>query len=95
MTAAGDRVASFNSGTFGYLAPRQVVNLDCVVNNRALSYLADKRLPDFVKENGIRYLIDDPSYVKRYYRVFSEHGWDSYLVAVDTLSTGLVFYEVR
>ncbi len=94
-TAPGDRVASFNSGTFGYLAPRQVVNLDCVINNRGLPYLADKRLPDFVKENGIRYIIDDPMYVKRYYRAFSEHGWDHYLVIVDTLSTGLVFYEVR
>jgi hypothetical protein len=94
-TDPGDRVASFNSGTFGYLSRRQVVNLDCVVNNRALPYLADKRLPDFVKENGIRYIIDDPMYVARYYRAFSEHGWDHYLVAVDTLSTGLVFYEVR
>jgi len=94
-TAPGDRVGSFNSGTFGYLSRRQVVNLDCVVNNRALPYLADKRLPDFVTGNGIRYIIDDPMYVARYYRAFSEHGWNHYLVAVDTLSTGLVFYEVR
>ena len=47
------------------------------------------------EKNGIRYIIDDPMYVARYYRVFSEHGWNNYLVAVDTLSTGLVFYEVR
>ena len=95
VTAPGDRVASFNSGTFGYLAPRQVVNLDCVVNNRALPYLAAKRLPDFITENGIRYLVDDPGYVTRYFRAFSEHGWNRYLVAVDTLVTGLVLYEVR
>jgi len=94
-TAPGERVASFNSGTFGYLTPRQVVNLDCVVNNRALPYLADKRLPDFIAENSIRYLVDDPAYVSRYFRVFSDHDWNYYLVAVDTLSTGLVFYEVR
>ncbi|MCK9995760.1 MAG: hypothetical protein KAH56_05725 [Candidatus Krumholzibacteria bacterium] len=94
-TAPGERVASFNSGTFGYLAPRQVVNLDCVVNNRALPYLADKRLPDFIEENDILFIIDDPSYVRRYFRAFSEQGWNHYLVAVDTLSTGLVFYEVR
>jgi hypothetical protein len=93
-TPPGDRVASFNSGTFGYLAPRQVVNLDCVVNNRALPYLAAKRLPDFVAENGIRYLVDDPVYVSRYFRAYSERGWNIYLIAVDTLATGLVFYEV-
>ncbi len=94
-TTEGQRVASFNSGTFGYLSPRQVVNLDCVVNNRALPYLAEGRLPEFVTENGIRYIIDDPRYVVRYYRFYSELGWDGYLAAVDTLASGLVVYEVR
>jgi len=94
-TQPGDLVSSFNSGTFGYLSPRPVVNLDCVVNNRALPYLAAGRLPDFVTENGIGFLIDDPGYVSRYFRVYSEHGWSHYLTVVDTLPTGLVFYEVR
>jgi hypothetical protein len=88
-------VASFNSGTFGYLSPRPVVNLDCVVNNRALPYLAEGRLPEFVAENGIRFLIDDPGYVSRYYRVYSEAGWSGYLSVIDTLETGLVLYEVK
>jgi hypothetical protein len=94
-TNPGDRVSSFNSGTFGYLSPRPVVNLDCVVNNRALPFLAAQRLPDFVTENGIGFLIDDPGYVSRYFRVYSEHGWSHYLTVLDTLETGLVFYEVR
>jgi hypothetical protein len=71
------------------------VNLDCVVNNRALPFLADQRLPDFVTENEIGFLIDDPGYVSRYFRVYSEHGWSHYLTVLDTLETGLVFYEVR
>jgi hypothetical protein len=89
-----ERVASFNSGTFGYLSPRQVVNLDCVVNNRALPYLAAGRLPEFLAENAIRFVVDDPVYVKRYFRLYSDLGWEGYLTVVDTLPTGLVLYEV-
>ena len=60
------RVASFNSGTFGYLTKNTVVNLDCVVNNRALPYLERGELVPFVTENQIAYIIDDPKYVRRY-----------------------------
>jgi hypothetical protein len=94
-TAPGERVASFNSGTFGYLAPRTVVNLDCVVNNRALPYLERRRLIEFLHENRIRYVIDDPQYVVRYLRSYGEPGWSEDLVPVDTLRSGLVAYEVR
>ncbi len=90
----GERVASFNSGTFGYLSPRQVVNLDCVVNNRALPYSADQRLDEFVTGNGIRFIVDDPAYVRRHFRAYSEKGWDGYLTVVDTLPSGLVLFEV-
>lgn len=94
-TAPQDRVASFNSGTFGYLAPRQVINLDCVVNNRALPYLAARRLPEFLAENRIRYIIDDPQYVRRYLRLFAGIDGPVQVVALDTLASGLVFYAVR
>jgi len=91
----GERVASFNSGTFGYLSPRQVVNLDCVVNNRALPFLAEHRLHEFVTENRIRFIVDDPAYIRRHFRAYSEKGWDSYLTVVDTLPSGLVLFEVN
>lgn len=45
VTPPDARVAAFNCGTFGYLTPRQVINLDCVVNNRALPWLARRQLP--------------------------------------------------
>lgn len=93
-TPPGVRVASFNSGTFGYLAPRLVVNLDCVVNNRALPWLAARRLPEFVAENGIRYIVDDPQYVERYFRLFSPRDAAAYVAPLDTLPSGLTLYEV-
>lgn len=94
-TPPGTRVAAFNAGTFGYLSPRQVVNLDCVVNNRALPWLASRRLPEFVAANDVRYIIDKPAYVERYFRLFSHRDAGACLAAVDTLPSGLVFYRVR
>lgn len=94
-TPPGVRVASFNSGTFGYLSPRLVINLDCVVDNRALPWLAARRLPEFVAANQIRYLLDDPQYVERYFRLFSRRDAAAYVTALDTLQSGLVFYAVR
>jgi hypothetical protein len=94
-TQPEDRVASFNSGTFGYLAPRIVVNLDCVVNNRALVYLERRQLVAFLRENRIRYLIDDPGYVGRYFGSYGEEGWREAVVPIVKLPSGLQVYEVR
>ncbi len=94
-TPPGARVAAFNCGTFGYLTPRQVVNLDCVVNNRALPWLERPELPEFVAANGIGWIVDDPQYVERYFRLFSRRDAAAYLAVVDTLPSGLVFYRVR
>jgi hypothetical protein len=94
-TQPGDRVASFNSGTFGYLSPRPVVNLDCVVNNRALVYLERRQLVAFLRENRIRYLIDDPGYVGRYFGSYGEQGWREAVVPIATLPSGLRVYEIR
>jgi hypothetical protein len=94
-TQPEDRVASFNSGTFGYLSARTVVNLDCVVNNRALVYLERRQLVAFLRENRIRYLIDDPGYVGRYFGSYGEEGWGEAVVPIDELPSGLRVYEIR
>lgn len=94
-TVPGERVASFNSGTFGYLSPRPVVNLDCVVNNRALPFLERRQLVAFLERERIRFLIDDRWYVTRYFGSYGEPGWRGVVVPVDTLPRGLVAYEIR
>jgi len=94
-TQPGQRVASFNSGTFGYLSPRTVVNLDCVVNNRAIGSLEQRQLVRFLRENDIRFLIDDPGYAGSYFGAYAGPGWREAIVPVDTLETGLIVYEIR
>lgn len=91
----GARVASFNSGTFGYLSPRTVVNLDCVVNNRAIPWLEQERLIPYLREDRIGVILDDPGYVKRYFTAYGGENWRDVVAPVDTLASGLVVYRVR
>ncbi len=91
----GERVASFNSGTFGYLSPRTVVNLDCVVNNRAISWLEQGRLIPYLREYRIRVVIDDPGYARRYFGAYGGADWRDGVAEIDTLVSGLVVYAVK
>jgi len=88
------RVASFNSGAFGYLTENTVINLDCVVNNRALPYLERRELLPFVTESRIAYIIDDPRYVRQYMKFFGDPDWGAMVAPIDTLPSGLVVYAV-
>jgi hypothetical protein len=94
-TMPGDRIASFNSGSFGYLAPRTVVNLDCVVNNPGMQALEERRLLEFLRDWRIRYVLDDPGYVSNYMRAYGGKDWGQVVVPVDTLRARMRVYEVR
>ena len=50
---------SMNSGILGYLVPRKVVNLDGVVDQRSMQAHWQKRQPAYIRERGIRYLVDN------------------------------------
>lgn len=94
-TSPGDRVASFNSGSFGYLSPRTVVNLDGVVNNPAMRALEEHRLLEFLRQWKIRYILDDPGDVAWYLAAYGGGDWRQVVVPVDTLRARLRVYEVR
>jgi hypothetical protein len=94
-TAPGDRVASFNSGSFGYLSSRTVVNLDCVVNNPGMRALEERRLLEFLRDWKIRYVLDDPGYVSNYMRAYGGEDWGQVVAPVDTLRARMRVYEVR
>ncbi|MDM7916100.1 MAG: hypothetical protein QUU85_12660, partial [Candidatus Eisenbacteria bacterium] len=94
-TVEGDRVASFNSGSFGYLSPRPVVNLDCVVNNPGMEALEQRRLLAFLEERGVRYLLDDPFYVNRYMNAYAGGDWKAAVVPVETLRERMRVYAVH
>lgn len=94
-TEPDERVASFNTGTFGYLTPRTVINLDCVINNRAIPWLERGELLEYLRRDHIRYVIDDPTYAKRYLKSYAGPDWEESVVALEDLPAGLRVYSVR
>lgn len=56
---APDKVVGvFSSGTIGYFAKPQVINLDGVVNKDAYLALKEKKMLDYIKPDKIDYVID-------------------------------------
>ena len=58
----GSRGGAFQSGTIGYFAHRPVINLDGVVNRGAARALKEKRMADYIREEGIEAIIDWPQW---------------------------------
>ncbi len=56
----GSRGGAFQSGTVGYFARHPVINLDGVVNRDAGRALREKRMADYIREEGIEAIIDWP-----------------------------------
>jgi hypothetical protein len=54
------RGGAFQSGTMSYFARHPVINLDGVVNREATRALREKRMADYVREEGIEAIIDWP-----------------------------------
>jgi hypothetical protein len=57
-TDSGARIGSFNAGILGYFSHRTVVNLDGVVNADAYQAKRAKRLPAYMRDRGLDYLVD-------------------------------------
>jgi len=52
------RIGMFQSGTSSYLSERTVINLDGVVNGKALSAMLEKRMLNYIVSEGISYIAD-------------------------------------
>jgi len=52
------KFGSFNSGIYSYFSKATVVNLDGVVNSTILPFLKERKLAEYLKQEGIEYIID-------------------------------------
>jgi hypothetical protein len=52
------RLGAFQAGIYGYFGQRQVVNLDGKVNQDALDAIRGRRLHEYVKAQGVRYILE-------------------------------------
>lgn len=52
------RVGAFNTGIYGYVMDRGVVNLDGVVNGQVLRAMKQKKLLSYLRQQGITHIVD-------------------------------------
>lgn len=70
LTPAGSRIGAFNAGIQGAWATgsRRVINLDGVINHSALEALRDMKLNEYVRAQGIGWIVDHDMTVSFYER---------------------------
>lgn len=52
------KVASWNAGIIGYYQGGTVINIDGLVNDDIYDYAVDNRLPSYLSQQNVRYIID-------------------------------------
>ena len=57
-TPPGAVVGAANAGIVSWWSDRRVVNLDGLINNAAAQAIAERRLADYLVEQGICYVVD-------------------------------------
>lgn len=91
---AGGRFGAFNSGIYGYYSAVPVVNMDGLVNNSAYSAMLGGTLfTDFIRDAGIRLVVDQEAVVRRYWGLFGEGEMESTLRPVAAVETPWRFYD--
>ncbi len=75
-----NKVASFNSGYYGYFASRQgsVVNIDGVVNSDALAALKAGRIGSYLDADSVDYILDFQGDFGGYINLFDRHMLDGF-----------------
>ena len=60
-------LGAFQSGTLSYFHPRPVINLDGVVNGDAYRALAERRICAYVREQGLRTVVDGSDLLRAFF----------------------------
>jgi hypothetical protein len=53
-----DNIGSWNAGIIGYYSGGHIINLDGLVNNSIYPFIKSNRVPEYWKQEKIRYLVD-------------------------------------
>jgi len=62
----GSKTGSFNAGIYGFFSGKDIINLDGVVNDDALSALRSVKLDDYILKENIDYIMDYKKSIDEY-----------------------------
>jgi hypothetical protein len=92
----GARMGAFQAGIYGYFGGREVVNLDGKVNQDAWAALRDNRLHEYIRAQGVRYILDRDWMIDALVARHAPPGRFSYrAVSIGSHTGGVRLYEVR
>lgn len=91
---AEGRFGAFNSGIYGYYSSVPVVNMDGLVNNRAYRAMREGTLfTDFIRDSGIRRLVDQEMIVRQFWGLFGTGPMESALRPIASVETPWLFSD--
>jgi hypothetical protein len=89
------RIGAFQAGVYGWFSGRDIVNLDGKVNQDAVAALRDKRLHEYVRRQGIRYILDGQRMLHALCARHAPPGTVSFRsLAQDPSGSGVQLFEV-
>jgi hypothetical protein len=88
------RIGAFQAGIYGYFSGRDVLNLDGKVNQDAFAAIRDHRLHDYVRAQGVRYLLDVEWMLQTFWLRHAPPGSVSYRAVGDTAGNRVRLFEV-
>jgi hypothetical protein len=72
------RIGAFQAGIYGYFSGRDIINLDGKVNQDAYAAVRDRRLHEYVRAQGIRYILDVEWMLQTFWLRYAPPGSVSY-----------------
>lgn len=88
------RIGAFQAGIYGWFSGRDIVNLDGKVNQDAAAALHGKRLHEYVRRQGIRYVIEWPRMLDALCARHAPRGAVSFRSIAKDPGSGIQLFEV-
>lgn len=90
-----ERLGAFQAGIYGYFSGRDVINLDGKVNQDAFAALRDKRLHEYIQQQGVRYVLDYDWVLEALCARYAEGSGMSFRPVADTGGVTHLYEVVR
>jgi len=88
------RFAAFNAGAYGYYSSVPLINMDGLVNNKALEAMRQRTLfTDFLRDQRVSYVMDHEYIVKMYWGLFGTGRMEDRLKLLAAIQTPWVFSD--
>jgi hypothetical protein len=88
------RIGAFQAGIYGYFSGRDIINLDGKVNQDAFAAVRDRRLHEYARAQGVRYVLDVEWMLQTFWMRHAPPGSVSYRRLGGTDGSRVALFEI-